>query len=104
VAVFPYALAVSQVAGLFNAAQHDPDRCLGLSICALVFDGSFYERFRGAFGTYRTGANGPITDTGVLKRFSFDRTLAQNAPPYFFGPVSGGWLRSGASQTGALGS
>lgn len=104
VAIFPYALDVSQVAGLYNAAQHEPDRCAGIDVCALVFHGSFYERFRGAFGTYSTGPDGPVTDTGILKQFSFDQSLAQDAPPYFFGPVSGGWLRSGASQTAEMGS
>jgi hypothetical protein len=103
VAVFPYALTAGQIAGLFNAAQRDPDRCAGLEVCALVFEGSIYERFRGAFGTYGTSATGPVTDTGILKRFSFDPTLAGDVPPDFFGPVSGGWLRSGASDTAELG-
>lgn len=103
VAVFPYALGTAQVAALYNSAQQDPDRCAGFDVCGLTFLGSFYERFRGAFGTYTTGTAGPVTETGTPKHFSFDPRLDDTAPPYFLGPISGGWLRSGTSVTGALG-
>jgi hypothetical protein len=102
VAVFPYALGTSASAVLYNAGQVEPDRCAGLSVCALAFRGSYYERFRGAFGAYTPSPAGPVTETGVPKDFSLDPRLSETQPPYFLGPVSGGWLRSGATVTGAL--
>jgi alpha-tubulin suppressor-like RCC1 family protein len=102
VSIFSSALSISQIAILYNASQNDTNQCAGLSSCALTFSGSFYEKFRGAFGTYTTGTSGPEVTTGAGKNFSFDTNLAGNQPPYFLSPVSGGWQRSGASVTGGL--
>jgi hypothetical protein len=104
VAVLDNAVPTATAATLYNTAQADPDRCAGLDVCALVFTGSFYERFRGAFGSYTTSAQGPQVLTGIAKVFRFDPRLSASQSPYFLGPVSGGWLRAGATLTGGLGS
>lgn len=80
------------------------DQCTGsVTVCALVFDGSVSEAFRGAFGQYKfTSTTTSVLETGITKQFSFDTTLVDRQPPYFLEPNSSTWQRAGATFSGAL--
>lgn len=80
------------------------DQCTGaISVCALVFDGSITEQFRGAFGQYAfSSPTASLLTTGIAKQFVFDTGLAVRQPPYFLEPTTSTWQRAGATFSGAL--
>jgi hypothetical protein len=74
-----------------------------VTTCALVFQGSVTEQFRGAFGDYIPSAtSGGAVQTGITKDFSYDPALLSQQPPDELQPYSGAWQRVSTTYTGQL--